>query len=436
MESLKGKKLLILGGISASIEIIERAHKCGVLAYVTDYLEDSPAKAFADKSFMVSTTDVDAIVDLCKKEKIDGVFTGNVDLLLPYYATICEKIGLPSYATYEQFCLMTDKIEFKKVCRKYNVPVIEEYTYEQAKDDSIKYPVIVKPVDSSGSRGISVCGNLEELELGIEKALSYSPSKRYIIEKYMSGEEIVIYYYFQDGNPIFVGMCDRYVLKQGDGVAQLPTAYVFPSIHTQTHIERCHDALKNMFVGIGIKNGSMFLQGFIDENGTPCIYEPGYRLNGAREQYIVSAVNGFDAAQMLINFALTGKMEDYNLEEKNDPFLKGKVACKLSPLIRKGTVAKITGIEEAKKMQSVVKIVLNNDVGSEITDKKIGTLAQIAYRAFVVADNVEELKTTIDKLHDTIVYYDENGKSMMLDPFDTKILFNVYGEGNDDENRV
>ncbi len=427
-EKIKGKKLLILGGISASIEIIERARKHGVITYVTDYLENSPAKKYADKSFMVSATDVDAVVELCKRENIDGIFTGNVDLLLPYYAQICEKAGLPSYATYEQFCLMTNKVEFKKICREYGVPVIKEYTYKQAKANEIKYPVIVKPVDSSGSRGISVCKSLEELEVGIEKALSYSPSKQYIIEKYMTGDEIVIYYYFQAGNPIFVGMCDRYVLKQSEGIAQLPTAYIFPSKHTSVHIERCHEALKNMFTGLKITNGSMFLQGFIDEDGTPCIYEPGYRLNGAREQYIISAINGFDVAQMLINFALTGAMEEYDIEEKNDPFLKNKVACKLSPLIGKGVVSKIEGLDKINDLENVVKVVLNNEIGSEITDKKIGTLSQIAYRAFIVADDIEELKATIDTLQSTVVYYDKNGKSMMLDKFDTQILFDVYDD--------
>ena len=156
LEKLKGKKLLIIGGIPAMIEVVKRAQQFGITVYVTDYLEDSPAKKYADKSFMVSATDVEAVAALCRQENIDGIYTGNVDLLLPYYAQICEKTGLPCYGTKEQFDIMLDKGKFKNTCRQYGVPVIEEY---ETIDGITQYPVLVKPVDSSGSRGISICHN-------------------------------------------------------------------------------------------------------------------------------------------------------------------------------------------------------------------------------------------------------------------------------------
>lgn len=420
-ESLRGKRLLILGGVPASIEIIEKAHRFGVTAYVTDYLADSPAKPYADKSFMVSTTDTDAVVQLCKQEKIDGVFTGNVDLLLPYYAQICEKANLPCYGTYEHFCLMTDKKRFKDTCRKYQVPVIPEYTYNDMVEDRIQYPVVVKPIDSSGSKGISICNNRSELEKGIQKALSFSPSKQYLIEKYMQGEEVVLYYYFQDGEPHFAGMCDRYVFAQGNGLAQLPTAYIFPSRYTQNHLLQTDKTVKNMFRGIHMQNGPIFLQAFI-ENGIPYIYEPGYRLNGARDQYIFGAANGLDSADMLIHFALTGKMSTEDIALRIDPMLNGKCACKLSPLIGKGTVAKISGLDAIAQIPQVVKTVPANPVGSTITDAKLGTLAQVAYRAFILADNYEELKHVIDQVQNAVVYEDSDGQSMMLEKFDSQKL--------------
>lgn len=151
------KKLLILGGIPLSKEIIDQAHKMNIDAYVTDYLEDSPAKKFADKSFMVSTTDVDAVVELIQKENIDGVITGYVDMLLPYYVEIAEKSGLPCYATKEQFAITTDKKIFKSKCKEFSIPVVKEYEFNQDQLDEIKYPVIVKPVDNSGARGIYIC---------------------------------------------------------------------------------------------------------------------------------------------------------------------------------------------------------------------------------------------------------------------------------------
>ena len=421
---LEGKKLLVLGGVLGMVELTKRAQELGVKVYVTDYLEDSPAKKYADKSFMVSTTDVDAVVELCNEEGIDGIITGNVDLLLPYYAQICEKTKLPCYGTYEHFMIMTDKELFKNVCRKYNVPVIKEYeNTENLKN--VQFPVLIKPVDSSGSKGISICNDENELLIGIEKALSFSRSKRYMIEKYMTGDEAVLYYYFQNEKPVFMGMCDRYVNKEQQGVAQVSTAYIFPSRYTQKHMEVTDKLIKNMYKELKVQNGSTFLQAFIEED-LPVLYEPGYRLNGAREQYIYSNTNEIDITTMLINFALTGKMDECDIETKADPMLNGKVACMLSPVIKQGTVSRIEGMDKIKELEAVKKVILINEVGNCITEKVVGTLSQIAFRAYIVEDNMMELKKVVDKILDTVVYYDENNESMMLTPFDTNLLLTNY----------
>lgn len=424
-EELKDKRLLIIGGIKAIVEVVKIAHELGVKVYVTDYLEDSPAKKYADKSFMVSATDVDAVVQLCKEQGIDGILTGHVDMLLPYYAQICEKTGLPCYGTYDNFVTMIDKVKFKNLCRDNNVPTIQEYNIEND-SEKISYPVLIKPVDSSGSRGISICNNEEQLKKGIDKALSFSAQKKVLIEKYMTGDEIVLYYYFQNGNPVFMGMCDRYVNKEQEGVAQISTAYVFPSKYTNNHLKYTDKKIKQMFKNCKMTNGTIFLQAFADENGIPCLYEPGYRLNGAREQYIFSDVCGVHATKMLINYAITGKMSSEDIEKKAEPFLHGKYACMLSSVIKKGKICRIEGIEDVKNMDSVKNLIFINEVGDTITDKAIGTLSQIGYRAYVVEDSIEKLKEALDKIINTLIYYNENDESMMLKPFDTELLMKNY----------
>lgn len=423
--NLKGKRLLILGGVPAMIEAVKFAQCQGIEVLVTDYLENSPAKKYADKSFMVSTTDIDAVVRLCKEEKVDGIFTGNVDMLLPYYAKICELTGLPCYATEEHFDIMTDKIKFKKLCKAYNVPTVTDYTNEEIRNNDISYPVIVKPIDSSGSKGISVCNNYDELNVGIEKALYFSPSKQYIVERYMTGDEVVLYYYFQDGNPVFMGMCDRYVNKEQEGVAQLPTAYIFPSKFTKSHIDLSDHLIKKMYKQIKITNGTTFLQAFI-ERDIAYLYEPGYRLNGAREHYIYSAVTGINAMEMLINFSLTGKMSNEDISKKSDPYIHGKFACKLSPLIKPGIVSKIEGIDFLSNIPEIVEVIMNNNIGDEITSANVGTLKQVAYRAFIVSDTKERLKEIIDFVQDNVRFYNQNNESMMLKQFDTHVLMTDY----------
>src|SRR5690606_19627066 len=112
------------GGSRISCEIVKMAQDMGIYTMVTDWyeIEKSPAKQIADKSFMTSTSDIDAMVKLIKEEKIDGVFTGFTDSVLPYYAEICEKVGLPCYGNKEQFEILTNKNAYKKLCRDFGVP--------------------------------------------------------------------------------------------------------------------------------------------------------------------------------------------------------------------------------------------------------------------------------------------------------------------------
>ena len=422
LEKLSGKRLLVLGGVIQMVEVVKLAKTYGIEVLVTDYLENSPAKKYADKSFMVSATDVDGVVELCKSEKVDGIVTGYVDLLLPYYAQICEKAGLPCYGSFEIFNIMTDKKLFKKLYRDNNVPTIKEWTTKEVENNQgIEYPVIVKPTDSSGSRGISVCNNYSELLNGIEKALQFSPSKQYIVEKYMTGKEVVLYYYFQDGNPIFMGMCDRYVCKEQAGVAQLPIAYVFPSKYTDSHLRNTDCAIKQMFKNIGVKNGTMFLQAFIEDD-IVYVYEPGYRLNGAREQYVFGPINDAYATKMLIHFALTGKMHTESLSQKCDPYICGKHACVLSPVLKTGRVDKIIGLDYMKSNPCIFNIAITNDVNSVVSNKEIGTLRQLAYRNAIIADTKEELINVINDVQRNVDWLDEEGNSLMLRQFSTDEL--------------
>ena len=117
---LKGKRLLILAGATVHCKVVEAAKAMGVHTIVTDYLEHSPAKDMADEKWMLNIMDVDAIVERCKNEQVDGVLNFCIDPAQRPYAQICEKLGLPCYGTSEQVHIMTDKPSFKSFCQLIN----------------------------------------------------------------------------------------------------------------------------------------------------------------------------------------------------------------------------------------------------------------------------------------------------------------------------
>ncbi len=416
------KKILIIGANPETISLIQKAKDMGLKTYVTDYNPDAYAKKFADVPCNVDGMDVDGLVKLVQDEGIDGVLVGVAEALIPTYCEVCKRLGYPCFASLEQFEIMIKKNKFKDTCRKYGVPVVEEFSQDNL--DAIVYPVVVKPVDSSSSKGISICQNREELDVAIEKALSFSPSKTLLIERYMDGLEVIMYYVIQNGEPSFVAMCDRYTSKEQKGITQLPSAYIFPSKHIEKFRAEADEKVCNLLRGMGIQNGVLFLQSFIDENGSVRIYEPGFRLNGAQEHMIVSELTGIDAKELLINYALTGKMSDKRVSELAAPDFHGKWACKLSPLVKEGTIGRIKGTEKVRTFDGVVGINPNYEEGGVVAG--LGTQRQMAANIFIVADNTADLIKRIDAVNNAYHVYDENGNSMMLAPFDTSIIAKEY----------
>ena len=186
----------------------------GVFTIIADNNPASPAKRFADKSVDISTDDVDFLENLCIQEGVDGVFTGFEDFNIHIACELCSRLGLNFYATKEQLKVVTNKIVFKDTCRKYDVPVIEQYTLEEAIADG-RYPYIIKPADSYGSRGITICRNDKELETGYKKAVSISKTDTAIIERYIDysyGTEL--FYTVVSGKIHLTVTADRYTVRK------------------------------------------------------------------------------------------------------------------------------------------------------------------------------------------------------------------------------
>lgn len=415
------KKILILGANPETVSIVEKAKEMGIYTYVTDYDHDAYAKHYADEAVDIDAVDIDALEAFARKEKIDGIVVGVAEALLPSYCQLCKRLGVPCYSTEEKFDIMVRKDYFKEKCREYNVPTIREYKMEQI--DEIQFPVIVKPVDSCSSKGIRICQNKEELDKAISYAISYSKAGKYLIEEYMVGDEVISYYVMQDGNPIFVGMCDRYTYQDKVDLVQLPTSYIYPSRYIDSYMKNTDLYVKNMIRGLKLDNGSIFFQCFVDKDGIVRTYEPGYRLNGAQEHLLISRVSGIDAKELYINLALTGKISDHDLKLCSNPKPE-QIMCKLSPLVRTGKIYAIRGLDEIATLPDVVSINPSYRNGDEVTGE--GTLKQIVCRFYIISKNKYDLVNTIQRIYESLKVLDENEEDMLIGEFDTNIIREMY----------
>lgn len=403
---LSGKKLLILGGTQISCEIIEKAKNMGIITIVADYnsIDNSPGKQIADESFVVSATDVEAVVKLIKEQNIDGVLVGFNDMLLPYYAEICNKANLPSYGNKEQFEIFINKEKYKTLCRKYGIPTVEEYKVainNFEKDvESIQFPVLIKPVDNSGSRGIFICHNKEELYENCQKVLEYTALGEFLVERYLEGNEVTVFFVFIDGHYYLTGIGNRHVKKYNDGFLPLPVGYTYPASVTDSYIKNIFPNVQNMLRDAGIQNGMMFMQCKV-ENGVVVVYDIGFRLTASLEYRMFEAACGYNPLEMMIRYALTGKMSEDGLNKNINPHL-GKYGYNISFLAEPGTIREIKGIKETKDIEGVSGVVIAHKPGETINESVSGLLSQIAVRVIGVAKDKEELCEKIENIQNLI----------------------------------
>lgn len=425
MSTLKGKKLLILGGSKISCEIVNKARELGVSTVVTDWypLKDSPAKQIADEYFMTSTTDIPAMVNLIKENNIDGVITGYTDSVLPHYADICEAAGLPAYGTRKQLEILTDKTKYKKLCQEYNIPVVEEYQISEEelkteKVNDLKYPVLVKPADGSGARGVYICNNPDELQKNYLLSLNYSQSKEILVERYIIGKEVTVFYLLHNGEIYLTGMGNRHMGDSQEGTIPLPVAYTFPSIHLDRYVKETDENVKNMFRSLDMKDGMVFMQCLV-QDGECIIYDIGYRLTGTLEYKLMDAVDGYDPLEMHIRFALTGEMTDKNLKEIINPIWQ-KYACNVSFLMKPGTIKEIHGLDSIKNMPGVIDAVLAREVGDTLPKEAKGMLRQITLRVFATAQTEKELQALLDDIYSALEIIGEDDESLLLQGLHSK----------------
>ena len=176
---MEQKKLMLLGGLRYLLPVIEEAHKLGVYVITADYLPDNIAHKYSDEYCNVSIIDKEAVLKAAKKLKIDGILSHAVDPGVVSAAYVAEKMGLPFQCSYEAACILQDKSRFRQFLRDngFNCPNAKGYTnVEDALQDVdyFNWPVIVKPVDSAGSKGVTKVEKKEDLSAAIDVALSCS----------------------------------------------------------------------------------------------------------------------------------------------------------------------------------------------------------------------------------------------------------------------
>jgi len=240
-----------------------------------------------------------------------------------------------------------------------------------------------------------------------------SKSDKVLIERYMDGREVTVFWTFQDGNYYLSALANRHVKhNQGQDVIPLPVGYTFPSVLLPKYRAEVEENCKAMFRHLGLKDGMVFMQCKV-ENGTCYVYDIGYRLTGSLEYKILERVCGYNPLEMMICHALTGKMGEDSIAERAVPEFKTP-AFNVSCLCAPGTITKIEGIDAVKAMPEVEDVVIAHTPGETITEQMKGLLAQITVRVLGSVANKEQLLPTMQNIDNTIHIVGSNGEELLL----------------------
>lgn len=411
---IKGKKLLILGANAVTCDIVNAAKALGVYTIVTDYnpVEKAPAKLVADEYWNDSIMDYDVLLHKIKEHNVDGILTGFIDIVLLPYQHLCELAGLPCYATKKVFETTMDKAKFKQLCRDNGVPVIPEYDLATF-DPSIineKNKVIIKPVDNSGSRGVILCETPSDFKRCLDFALSFSVKKQVVIEKYMEMDSISASYTIQDGIVSLSTLNDRYVHKAADG-GSVTCAGIYPSKYYDSYMEKMNDKMVKLYQAAGLKNGVLAVQFFTDGEEY-YVMEMGHRLSGGQHYLYSKQENGISALDCLIHFAVTGRMADFSIAEKDNAKFKHNY-CHLFILGKQAKIARFEGLDQVKSLPEIIDFTQMQQIGDMIGPD--GTSAQKVVGLHLKVKDRSDLSRVIkNEIEGVLHFYDENGNDLVI----------------------
>lgn len=329
------EKIAVIGANEPLIPFFRQAKALGYELIGIAIEKGAVCKKYCDRFYPVSFADKDQVVEVCRKEKVDGIISFSLESALPTVAYVASKLGLVSNSE-ESIKLTQSKYAQRQALEKAGIPVPKYYLIENVSDlekIQCRYPVIVKPVDSGGSQGICKVENPGKLIEAYKYAIDYSRTSKAIIEEFVDGREFSVEYISHNGKHYFLQITDkvtsgapRFVEMQHHQPADIPTS-VWTRI--QQMVEGALTALK-------IENSASHTEIKWNSSDELFIIETGARMGG---DYISSDLvrlsTGYDFVDGAIKLAV-GKFEEPTFPKRmhSGVYFYSKLAPEVGEIIK------------------------------------------------------------------------------------------------------
>ena len=306
----KQKKILLLGGSAAQLIAIKKAKSLGYYTVLCDYLPDNPGQKIADSFHLVSTTDKDAVLQVALQEDIDGIIAYGSDPAAPTASYVANAMNLPGmdYDIVRHFC---EKHLFREflIDHGFNVPkwmeinALDNINEEELK--SLHFPLIVKPTDSSGSKGITVIEDKADLNAALRYAMDYSHNGILIIEEFILRDHpfvIEAEIFTLNGKVVTWGLINS--IRDTVSNPLLPAAYSYPLELSESRKLLVKAEISRLVAATGNTSGAFNIEMIIDKNNRLYFLDAGPRSGGNMLPEFISMIARKDIVEATIKTAM------------------------------------------------------------------------------------------------------------------------------------
>jgi len=395
----KQKKLMLLGGIYYLKPAIEAAHKLGLYVITADYLPNNVAHQWSDEFVNVSIIDKEAVLKVAREKEIDGIISYGVDPGVVTAAYVAEQMGLPNVGPYKSVEILQNKALFRQYLADngFNTPKSKGYfSVEDALLDADKfdYPVIVKPVDSAGSKGVTRVNAKDDLKPALELAYKCSLGAKELIvedfielEGYQSGSDS----FSVDGKMVFTSFDDQRFDKKATN-PYAPSAHTWPSTMPVWAQKELKSEIQRLITLLGMRTSLYNIEARVGKNGKAYIMELSPRAGGNRLAEVLTMATGIALPMACVKAAVGMPVE------MSAPVFDGYWA---DVVLKSQKAGVFQDVEVAEELQPYVKeLALYKHEGDEV--ESFGAANAAVGSMFLRFDTREQLEAYIDRLEELV----------------------------------
>lgn len=379
------KKLMILGASILQLPAILKAKDMGIKTITVDIDKEAVGFKYSDICLEISTIAIPEVLDAAKQYKIDGIMTLASDMPMRTVAAVAKELNLIGI-TEETALKATNKGLMRKCLEEYKVPIPRFFYVKTHADymsavEEFTDKFIVKPADSSGSRGVFLVERKEDIDYAFDYSEQFSHDGELVIEEFMEGPEVSVESISIEGKTKIIAITDKLTTGAPNFVEM---GHSQPTRHTKEFVEQIEWVTKAAVSAIGIENGPSHTEIIITNNG-PKIVELGARLGGDNiTTHLVPLSTGIDMVECCINISLGLK------PELNQKFYKGSAIRYFDT--KQGKIVNISNVEKASAVNGVKCICFTKGLGDYMTKVK-NSKDRIGYVIAQGSNYIEAIET-------------------------------------------